>query len=152
MTRVCITGFIGAKANLLKRGCSTSRLSALGRACVKFNWTRWVATVDIESCCADEMDSLWRLKIMSFTQSGWEAFQRPFQLQPCWLLGVYQGQTGHTGWVLLFSFTLWRPDLIQCPWKNILTCSAPRWGNWRASYQHFSAKEAVYFWDVYSRK
>ena len=70
---------------------ATSRLSAIKRASVKFNWMRWVATVDIESCCPDEMDSLWRLKIMSFTQSAWEGIQLLFQLLPWWHSGVFRG-------------------------------------------------------------
>lgn len=48
----------------------TSRFVVLKRICVKFSWMRYVAMIDMESCCADEMDSLWQLKIMSFTQSA----------------------------------------------------------------------------------
>lgn len=66
----------------LKESAVTSRLSAIKRAWVKFNWMRWVATVDIESCWADEMDSLRQLKIMSFTQSAWEGIWLLFQLLP----------------------------------------------------------------------
>lgn len=87
----------------LRETVATSRLSAIKRAWVKFNWMRWVATVDTESCCTDEMDSLWRLKIMSFTQSAWEGIQPPVQLLPRWCSGVWQGQTGQIGVLPMWS-------------------------------------------------
>ncbi len=87
----------------LKETEATSRLSTIKRAWMKFNWMRWVAPDDIESCWADEMDSLWQLKIMSFTQSAREVIQLLFQLLPWWLQGINQGQTLQTGTAPLSS-------------------------------------------------
>lgn len=84
----------------------TSRFVMLKRVCVKFSWMRYVTMIDMKSCCADEMDSLWQLKIMSFTQSAWEGIQLPFQLRSCWLFGAYWGQTSSA------ALQLWAVDCL----------------------------------------